>query len=413
MIMKKRSLLFLLPNFAKGNSFPRLLAIFLLLASHLLFAQREDGVRIRFNGFGDVTAGSTFGKPAQASEHALFKAFGEDPAPKGTHQGVGLQGMDFVNTVFLNDYFTVQSEINLQVPRGGTGGPELDIERMYVDYKTSDKIGFQAGLIFTPVGFINRNLYSRAWLMNSVHMFRLVEEENGFVPNHFIGVTSYGVLNISDGNSLKYIVGLGNGRTKAPNENIYARSFKGYQLTGLLEWIIEGPKDLRIGMSGFFNETHTIKGVKSYGVNFFDTDSTQLMIYETGFVPYVHYAGRYFEFLAEYHGNVYHDKDFTSSETLNGLVAELAYVTKFKEKRLAPYVRYDYIQMPSYGGSYIGNRDLGGGTFTKVYEPDLNSLMLGVCYDISSFNRLKIEYATYFTGPYTQHAIVAQTAFGF
>lgn len=178
---------------------------------------QEGGVKIRFNGFGDITAGHNWGVPANKTADSLFRNFGEDPFPKGTHQGIGLQGLDLVNTVFLNENLTVQSEVNLQVPRGGTGGPELDVERMYVDYKVNNKLGFQGGLIFTPIGFINRNLYSRAWLMNSVHMYRIVEEEYGFVPNHFIGATAYGTFNLSDKHSLKYTLGFGNGRGAAPS----------------------------------------------------------------------------------------------------------------------------------------------------------------------------------------------------
>jgi hypothetical protein len=384
----------------------------LFLISTTAFSQREDGIKIRFNGFGDITAGHTFGNPVSKTSDSLFKAYGEDKVPKGTHQGIGLQGLDLVNTVFLNDNFTVQSEVNLQVPRGGTGGPELDVERMYVDYKLSNKLGFQGGLLFTPIGFINRNLYSRAWLMNSVHMFRFVEEESGYVPNHFIGATGYGVFDLSEKHSLKYIVGFGNARGPAPNDNIYARNFQGYQITGLLEWIIQGPKDFRIGISGFSNEVPTYRGLDTYGASILAHDSLKTYLNETGLNPYLHYSGKLFELLAEYHYITYTGPAVKTNST-TALVVELALNTKLKEKRLAPYVRYDFIQTPANNGPYVGIRDNGGGVFSKVYEPDLSIGMVGVAYDVSSFNRIKLEYAHYFTGPYKQNAIVFQTAFGF
>jgi hypothetical protein len=85
----------------------------LLLSSFVipicLFAQREDGVRIRFNGFGDITAGTTFGVPVDKVADSLFRNHGEDPYPKGTHRGLGTQGLDLVNTVFLNDNLTIGS----------------------------------------------------------------------------------------------------------------------------------------------------------------------------------------------------------------------------------------------------------------------------------------------------------------
>lgn len=377
------------------------------------YSQREDGVRVRFNGFGDITAGQNWGGPANGTSDSLFKAYGEDSSPKGTHQGINLQGLDLVNTVFLNENLTVQSEVNLQVPRGGTGGPELDVERMYVDYKIHNKFNVQAGLIFTPIGFINRNLYSRAWLMNSVHMFRFVEEEYGFVPNHFIGTTAYGSFNLNERHSLKYIAGLGNARGKSPSDNIYARNNAGYQVTGLLEWIIQGPKDFRIGVSGFLSEVPTYKGLTGYGSTIMTHDSLKAIINENGFNPYVHYSGKLFEFLSEYHYITYTGSSVKGAPATQSLVCELAINTKVNEKRLAPYIRYDFIQLPENGGPYIGNRDIGGGAFQKFYESDLSVFMTGICYDISSFNRLKLEYARYFNGPFTQNALVLQTAYGF
>lgn len=381
----------------------------LLLGFYLIHAQ--DDIRVRFNGFGDITLGHNFGGAAEKAADTLFQQFGEDPYPKGTNQGIGLQGLDLVNTVFIHENITIQSEINLQVPRGNTGGPELDVERMYMDYKVSDKLGLQGGLFFTPIGFINRNLYSRAWLMNSVHLFRSVEEETGYVPNHFIGINAYGTFNLSEKFSIKYITGLGNARGEAPVDNLYARSFDGYQLTGLLEGIIQGPKDLRIGVSGYVNEHPTYKGLDQYGAIVAAVDSNRYFMQETGFIPYIHYSGKRFELLAEYTLGTYSASGKISNT--NMLVAEIAINTYVNEKRLAPYIRYDYIRTPTYGGPYIGNRDLGSGFYGKVYEPNLSSLMAGICYDLTSFNRIKLEYGTHFVGPFIKNSIVFQTAFGF
>ncbi len=396
----------------------RILILLLLSVGFNLqtFAQREDGVRMRFNGFGDITAGTTLGTPLDKTADSLFKQFGEDPYPKGTNKGIGVQGLDLVNTVFINDNLTVQSEVNLQVPRGGTTGPSLDVERLYMDYKVSDKLGFQAGLMFTPIGFINRNLYSRAWLMNSVHMFRLVEEESGMVPNHFVGANTYGTFQLSEALSMKYIVGLGNARGKTPDASIYARNEDGYQATGLLEFIIQGPKDLRVGLSGYSNKIPTYRGLSNYGNTIQMDDSMAVNIQETGFNPYVHYYGRRFEFTGEYHSIYYagaKDIGQPSSTFFQGAIVELAYNGKFKEKRLAPYVRYDMIINAKNSGIYHGTRSAGNNTLVKKYESDLSSVMVGLCYDLFAFNRIKIEYAYYLNGPFQPHAIVFQTAFGF
>lgn len=57
----------------------------LTMHSLLSMGQRADGVRIRFNGFGDSTAGHTFGGPVSSKEYDNFKKFGEDPYLKGVH----------------------------------------------------------------------------------------------------------------------------------------------------------------------------------------------------------------------------------------------------------------------------------------------------------------------------------------
>ncbi|MCU0428553.1 MAG: hypothetical protein MUF42_01150 [Cytophagaceae bacterium] len=382
----------------------------LLLACPFALLAQEDNIKIRFNGFGDFTLGHTFGNPVESFSDSLLQNFGEDPYPKGVNQGIGVPGIDFVNTVFLHENITVQSEVNLQSPRGKSGGPELDIERMYIDYKVSDKIGLQGGLFFTPIGFINRNLYSRAWLMNSVHLFRMAEEEAGYMPNHMIGMNAYGTFQISESFGLKYIVGVGNSRGHTPVENLYGRSFEGYQLTGLLEGIVQGPKDFRFGISGFSNEIPSFKNISSYGISISDVDSNRTFIQENGIVPYLHYSGKRFEILGEYVWSIYSGGG--EQKSVNMAVAEIAFISSIKEKRFAPYVRYDFIRIPTGGGPYIGLRE-SGGIVSRVYEPNLSSIMTGICYDLASFNRIKLEYVTHFVGPYKQHGIVFQTAFGF
>ena len=248
--------------------------------------------------------------------------------------------------------------------------------------------------------------------MNSVHMFRIVEEESGYIPNHLIGVAAYGTFNLSETLSLKYITSVGNARAATPVDNVYARNGSGSQLTGLLEFIIGGPNDFRIGLSGFTNTLTTYSGLNNFGDVITADPSLEIDITETGFNPYIHYSGRLFEFLGEYHG-VYYSGDQITKSSLSSFVGEIAINTKVGGKRLAPYVRYDYLKMPANNGPYLGIRDLGGNRYGKVYDPDWSVVMVGISYDITSFNRLKIEYARYFDGPFKQNAIVAQTAFGF
>ena len=68
------------------------------------------------------------------------------------------------------------------------------MERFFVDYKLDERFNLQAGLYFTPIGYNNRFLYARAWLMNSIQVPDFFEEELNLIPTHTIGVNGYGAV---------------------------------------------------------------------------------------------------------------------------------------------------------------------------------------------------------------------------
>ena len=389
-----------------------------IIAACSIRAQDGDGkIKMKFNGFGDVVLGKPFGNPANIGVDSLYRKYGDQEYPHGMHNGFRLQGIDLLHTVYLNDDITVQSELNLQGSRGNEASDiSLDIERIYIDYKINEGLGLQTWMIFTPIGYINRNLYSRAWLMNSIYVYTLVEEDAGLVPSHMVGANIYGTFTLGGAHALRYMLGIGMPRPMAPRAEIFNTSLKGYQATAFLEWQIPGPKDFRIGLSGYSNEVHTCR-VDSFQIPVDITSSSapELIFQENGFNPYLNYSGKIFNFLAEYH-YVFNETlygNYPSGTALNSLSAELSFNASCKGKRLAPYVRYDFIRVPSDGGAYYGLRQLSDETLTKVYVPNLYVGMVGIAYDLTHFNRIKLEYVHHFDGPWQSDGVFLQTAFGF
>ena len=274
---------------------------------------------------------------------------------------------------------------------------------------------YRGGLIYTPIGYINRNLYSRAWLMNSVNFYQAVEQSSGLIQSHFVGVTGYGNIALSNGKALYYCLGLGMPRGKSPTEQIFNSEQLGYQATALLEWQkLTGESELRIGLSGYTDQIHTFY-VPNYG-DIINTDTSKsLLLQEIGFNPYILFKGKKFDFLAEYHYVMMNvvSGDYPKQTTLNCLSAELAFNGKVGGKRLAPYVRYDFVTLPDDVGPYYGLRYLGEELLTKKYSPNFNAAMIGIAYDITSFNRLKIEYVHHLDGAFQTDGLFFQTAFGF
>jgi hypothetical protein len=388
--------------------------VVLTMIPSLSWSQSEN--RIRFNGFGDMTAGVVFGDPADDVSKDLFSQYGETSYPLNLNKGFGIVGADLLTTVLITDNLTFQTEINLQVSRGESNEVELDMERVYLDYKISDKFNIQTGLFFTPIGFSNRNLYARAWLMNSIQVRDIVEEETGLVPTHSAGVNFYGTFNLGNDHALNYITSVTNGRTLDPVTVIYNRNDFGLTYTGLLEWNIPGSKDFRIGFSTYYSDNIKTFRVNDIGetIDMTDPASERVVFTELGINPYIWYIGKVFNLFSEMHSaTIKETGDQSSGQNLFALTSELSFNLTVKDKKLTPYIRHDLTQMPaSNGGLYYGLR-ADGNELTRHYVPEFNAVMAGIAFDVSSFNRIKIEYIRHLDGPRAVNGITIQTAFGF
>ena len=129
---------------------------------------------------------------------------------------------------------------------------------------------------------------------------------------------------------------------------------------------------------------------------------------------YIYYLGNTFNFFGEYHSVVMKDLKGNLSEdsyNLTALTAELSVNLNLANKPFKPYVRYDFTDFEE-NHPYYGVRVEDGMAF-KGYVPVFNALMVGVSYDLSAFNRVKLEYVKHFDGSRREHGITVQTAFGF
>jgi len=234
-----------------------------LLAASLFLCGTTDAraqIKLRFSGFGDFVAGYTGGDYADPHSRSMFEAFGDDTDPVNTNRGFGVTGTDFVVIADMTESLSFIGEVNLQAGRGISNEIEIDVERFFVDYLIDPKFNLQAGLFFTPIGYNNRFLYARAWLMNSIQVPDFYEEELNLVPTHSIGVLAHGEFSLGGDHRLGYAASVGNGRAVVPDSAVYARDpSRSKEVTGLVEWLIPGYGESRIGVSGWYGGIESAK----------------------------------------------------------------------------------------------------------------------------------------------------------
>lgn len=390
-------------------------------ATIILFSapmQSAEAVEVRFNAFADVTVGYSFDDLANAKDAARQESDGLDTFAFNVNEGFGVVGTDFVVTADLTENLVYQAEVNLQVGRGGSSDVGLDLERMYLDYRISDAINIQAGLYFTPIGYHNRFLYSRAWLVYSIQVHDIFEEEMNLVPTHTVGVNLHGSLKLMD-QKFKYVVGLGNSRQSTPTEVALARARTTFsegdlEVTALIEWHAPMDDTLTIGLSGWTSGIRTVVAPGLGGTADLSTDP-KASLREYGFNPYLTYLGADFNVIIEGVYSVLHDRKGNLAKKHNdGVGALTAEVSlNLMNGRMHPYLRYDRTWLPSPSeDTYYGFRR-DGDEITQHYVAEFDALMVGMAFDWNANTRLKLEGQHHFSGIRRAWGASAQIAFGF
>lgn len=371
------------------------------------------------SAFSDITYGVLRGKPAQATQGAAFGAGGEDAFVKNSNQGFGLVGTDFVLTTELDDRFVYLAEVNLQAARGRKDEIELDVERMFLEYRILPQLNIQAGLFFTPIGYFNRNLYARAWMMISAQIPDLFEEENNFVPTHTTGVHAHGIFDLGRSHLLKYAVSVGNGRNTSPDKAVYARDDDGWRTTtAMLEWLVPAFRSTTLGVSGWYDRISsfyipTVGG----GDSTLNPAAQGLRLTEVGVDAHLAIFSNHVNLIGEYLYQQHRDRDNVLPATerngaLQGAFVELS-ANLLSTGALKPYVRFDYVKLPqTNGGPYLGLRG-DGDDVVRVFVPRTAMLMGGLSYDFAPRVRVKVEYSEALAGARAKHGLMLQTAFAF
>jgi hypothetical protein len=372
------------------------------------------------SGFADINAGFQVGGVRNQAARAMFDAYGLDPYAKSSQSGFGIVGTDFTLTSELSDTLVYLAEVNLQVERGQATAFEFDVERMYFRKTFNPKLNIQAGLFFTPIGYFNRNMYSRAWMMVSAQIPDLFEEELGLIPTHTVGVQVDGRLKLPANHQLEYTVSAGNGRAVDPVANVYARDDNPWRsATAMLEWILPGEhKDFRFGLAGWHDIIATYRvGQMGETRSIIDPTTQGLRLRELGASFHAVFRGKRFNLIGEAVAQRHHVIEGVAdpgqrTTMLYGVVAE-ASINLGKEGRWKPYVRYDRTSLPGAdGGAYLGLR-LDGDELSRFFVPQTELAIAGLTWDPSAKQRLKLEYSMALDGVRSQHAFVIQSAFGF
>ncbi len=365
--------------------------------------------------FGDISLGEQFGDRPDDDD-------GEGETPVVIHDGFGVNSLDMVLSYDISDRITFQAEAQLEVE--GVSEVELDLERLLLDFQVSNLYNFQVGGFFTPIGYFNRALYSRSWLMYGIQRPELFEEElGGFVPTHTVGAQVYGNLPWGLQDGVNYAFSVGNGGGPDPLTRIYKQDEDdNVQLTWLFELPLRaegiGAREFRLGLSGWTDHVKSLL-LDEGDVGELDDDAEErFTIREHGFNPYLTLYRKHFNLLLEYvhihhidrSGNLGGEGDLD----LTGYGAELS--LNMMEGKMHPYVRYDKVEMPEEeGGPYFSLRGVEGSDdeLTRVELADIERIMVGVAYDINFNLRVKAEYAHNNDGVRASDQFVVQMAFGF
>jgi hypothetical protein len=314
----------------------------------------------------------------------------------------------------MSDVFTFLGEVNLQAARGGNNAIDLDVERFLVDYKIDPRFNLQAGLYFTPIGYNNRFLYARAWLMNSIQVPDFFEEELNLIPTHTVGLAGYGAFPLGGDRLLNWTVSVGNGRARAPDQAVYARDFSdNKEVTALLELILPGYKDSRIGISGWMGGIDSVRldDPSDAPVDLLTGEAMRLR--ETGLDLYAVLNTRGFSLNAEWVFSRQKDRLGNlplDAYTMNGGLVEAA--LHLRGGKLHPFLRYDKTTVRDGGGPYLSLRE-DGGLVSRHYIPEYEGVMAGAAYDLSAHARLKVEASRQLDGPRQENGLAFQIAYGF
>lgn len=249
-----------------------------------------------------------------------------------------------------------------------SGSTTTDVERILLKYGMDDWLNISLGRGHTALGYWNQRFHHGTWLQTTAErpaIYRF-EDEGGILPVHYIGVEASGQFDVPGG-AVTYASNIANGRGTTKTELNLVDDDNDSKMGGiLLTYEPQAAPGLGVGANVLYDVIPERAATANRGAE----------IDELIYGAHTFYFSDPYEFIMEAivmdHDN--HATNLTD-KTVGGY-GQIAYtIDKYK-----PYFRYDWLR--------IADRD----PFFEGAVEDESSYTLGLRYELTSYNALKLEY---------------------
>ncbi len=176
----------------------------------------------------------------------------KSPSSGERHPAFSLGAQDFLIRGDLGAHIVATTEFAVEF--GDTNQAGVDLERLHVRWENAHYF-VQAGRSHTEIGYFNNAYHHGHWLQPTIERPSWVrfEDEGGLLPIHTVGVSAGATTALGPG-SLRGVVSVSNGRGYVQDDirNEYDYSAR-KAFHAALEAVGVGLRDLRLGLSGFYD----------------------------------------------------------------------------------------------------------------------------------------------------------------
>lgn len=272
----------------------------------------------------------------------------------------------FVTSQLAPDISILNEDV---IAAGSDNHFSIEIERLLVQFRTSEYLNVDVGRYHTAVGYYNTAFHHGTWFQTAVGRPQIVnfEDSGGVIPVHQVGVSVHGTIPGAPTKlGLSYFAELGNGRQYTTNGNSPVGNVfdnNNYKAVNLA--VIARPESLpgvQLG-AGIYHDTLNPEGVARTSED----------------IVHAHlvYHNKDWEFLSE--GFALHHSTQNGPDTWSP-----AFYVQLSRKfgKITPYARFTYLNAADSDQIYqlIGQSG-------RHYGPSV-----GVRYDLSDFVALKAQY---------------------